>query len=262
MLEQFKVSHDDAIFARGDDLRGAVSEVFEKMGVPPDDASLAADVLVLADLRGVDSHGVSNMLRSYIDGYPRRLDQSAPGLEDHPGDPQHRPPWIPTGGWARSLLPRPWTSPSGRPRPLVSAWWPLATPATWGWRRTTRCWALEHDMIGVCMTSCPPSMLPTFGAEPRLGTNPIAVAVPTNNEAPFVYDAATSSVAVNKIRIAQRLGADIPARLAGQPRRRPHHGGRTGPQTTIGSCRWAATGSWAPTKGTACPAWSTSWPGC
>ena len=36
--------------------------------------------------------------------------------------------------------------------------------------------ALEHDMIGICMTSCPPSVLPTFGAEPRLGTNPIAIA--------------------------------------------------------------------------------------
>jgi LDH2 family malate/lactate/ureidoglycolate dehydrogenase len=54
-------------------------------------------------------------------------------------------------------------------------------------------------------------VLPTFGAEPRLGTNPIAIAVPTGDEAPFVFDAATSSVAVNKIRIAQRLGADIPA---------------------------------------------------
>ena len=69
--------------------------------------------------------------------------------------------------------------------------------------------ALEHDMIGVCMTSAPPRMVPTFGAEPRLGTNPIAVAVPARNEPPFVFDAATSSVAQNKIEIARRLGADL-----------------------------------------------------
>ena len=69
--------------------------------------------------------------------------------------------------------------------------------------------ALEHDMIGVCMTSAPPRMVPTFGAEPRLGTNPIAVAVPSRHEAPFVFDAATSSVAQNKIEIARRLGADL-----------------------------------------------------
>ena len=69
--------------------------------------------------------------------------------------------------------------------------------------------ALEHDMIGVCMTSAPPRMVPTFGAEPRLGTNPIAVAVPARNEPPIVFDAATSSVAQNKIEIARRLGADL-----------------------------------------------------
>ncbi len=69
--------------------------------------------------------------------------------------------------------------------------------------------ALEHDMIGICMTSCPPRVLPTFGAEARLGTNPIAVAVPADKEPPFVFDAATSSVAQNKIEIARRLDATL-----------------------------------------------------
>ena len=69
MLEQFKVSHDDAEFVQGDDLKKTVANIFEKLGVPPEDALLAADVQVLADLRGVDSHGVSNMLKSYITGY-------------------------------------------------------------------------------------------------------------------------------------------------------------------------------------------------
>ncbi|MDP6495009.1 MAG: Ldh family oxidoreductase, partial [Dehalococcoidia bacterium] len=45
-----------------------VKSLFEKMGVPPADASLGADVVVTADLRGVDSHGVSNMVRGYIRG--------------------------------------------------------------------------------------------------------------------------------------------------------------------------------------------------
>ena len=77
--------------------------------------------------------------------------------------------------------------------------------------------ALEHDMIGVCMTSCPPLVVPTFGAEPRLGTNPIAVAVPAKNEPPFVFDAATSSVAGNKVHIARRLGVKMePGWLADQ----------------------------------------------
>ncbi len=69
--------------------------------------------------------------------------------------------------------------------------------------------ALEHDMIGVCMTGCPPSVLPTFGAEPRLGTNPIALAAPAGEEPPFVFDAATSVVAGNKLGLASRLGVDL-----------------------------------------------------
>src|SRR5207245_9394324 len=59
--------------------------------------------------------------------------------------------------------------------------------------------ALPHDMIGVCLTAPGPRVLPTFGAEPRLGTNPIAVAVPAATEPPFVFDAATSTVAETQI---------------------------------------------------------------
>ena len=69
MLEQFKVGHDEAEFVKGDDLKSKVAAIFERLGVPEEDAELGADVLVLADLRGVDSHGVSNMLRSYVNGY-------------------------------------------------------------------------------------------------------------------------------------------------------------------------------------------------
>lgn len=70
--------------------------------------------------------------------------------------------------------------------------------------------ALSHDMIGACMTSIPVAVLPTFGADPRLGMNPTAGAVPANTELPFVFDAATSSVASNKIEVAHRLGINIP----------------------------------------------------
>jgi LDH2 family malate/lactate/ureidoglycolate dehydrogenase len=70
--------------------------------------------------------------------------------------------------------------------------------------------ALKHDMIGLCMTSSPPEMVPPFGAETRLGTNPIALAAPADREAPFVYDAATTVVAGNKIGLVRRLGAKVP----------------------------------------------------
>ena len=70
--------------------------------------------------------------------------------------------------------------------------------------------ALPHDMIGVCMTATGPDVAPTFGRAPRLGTNPIAIAAPTREERPWVFDMATSVVPVNKVRNARRMGTLLP----------------------------------------------------
>jgi LDH2 family malate/lactate/ureidoglycolate dehydrogenase len=209
MLEQFKVSHDDAIFAQSDALKKMVTEIFEKMGVTPEDSQLAADVLVLADLRGVDSHGVSNMLRTYVRNYqegeinPRpnwKILRETPGTAAIDSDRGH----------GIIMTPKAMDIAIKKAKEVGVGMVTIGNARHLGMASYHAMRALEHDMIGVCMTSCPPSMLPTFGAEPRLGTNPIAVAVPAGSEPPFVYDAATSSVAVNKIRIAARLGVDIP----------------------------------------------------
>jgi len=65
-------------------------------------------------------------------------------------------------------------------------------------------------MIGVAMTQGGAYMTPTYGAKAILGVNPIGFAAPTREEAPFIFDASTSSVAVNKIVLARRLGVNIP----------------------------------------------------
>src|SRR3954468_14561301 len=67
MLEIFRVKEGDAVRIRPNDLRSVVTAIFEKLGATEANAAQAADVLVTADVRGVDSHGVSNMLRSYIE---------------------------------------------------------------------------------------------------------------------------------------------------------------------------------------------------
>jgi LDH2 family malate/lactate/ureidoglycolate dehydrogenase len=75
--------------------------------------------------------------------------------------------------------------------------------------------AVPHDMIGLSMTSGGLQVAPTWGAEPIIGLNPIGVAVPAGEEEPFVFDASMSSVAGNKIRLAQRLGVPVlPAWIA------------------------------------------------
>ncbi len=208
MLEQFRVNLDEAEFVPSEDLKATVAGVFEKMGGEPADAQLGADVLVVADLRGVDSHGVSNMLKSYITGYqngqinPRpnwKIVRETPSTANIDSD----------RGLGIIITPKAMDIAIQKAKNVGVGMVTIGNARHLGMASYHAMMALEHDMIGVCMTSCPPLVVPTFGAEPRLGTNPIAVAAPAKNEPPFVFDAATSSVAGNKIGIARRLGVKM-----------------------------------------------------
>ena len=69
MLDRFKVPKEDIVKVEHESLKETVTQIFEKMGILPEDAKEGADVLVSTDLRGVETHGVSNMLRSYVERY-------------------------------------------------------------------------------------------------------------------------------------------------------------------------------------------------
>ena len=208
MLPRFRVNLEEAINVSGDDLRATVAAIFEKVGVPAEDAELGADVLVLADLRGVDSHGVSNMLRSYLGGYQRGEINPLPNISIV-RETAATASIDSDRGLGTIVTPKAMDIAIQKAKEVGVGMVTIGNSRHLGMASYHAMRALEHDMIGVCMTSAPPRMVPTFGAEPRLGTNPIAVAVPARNEAPFVFDAATSSVAQNKIEIARRLGADL-----------------------------------------------------
>jgi LDH2 family malate/lactate/ureidoglycolate dehydrogenase len=70
--------------------------------------------------------------------------------------------------------------------------------------------ALEKDMVGMAMTNASPLVAPTFANERLLGTNPIAVAIPTGEEPPFIADFATTTAANGKLEILQRKGEEAP----------------------------------------------------
>ncbi len=208
MLEQFKVKQEDTVRVKESPLRTTVSAVFEKMGVPPDDAALATDVLVTADLRGVDTHGVSNMLRNYVARFqegainPRpdwRIVRETPATATIDADAGH----------GIIMTPKAMDIAISKAKDTGVGMVTVNNARHLGMASYHAMRALEHDMIGVCMTSCPPTVVPTFAAEPRLGTNPIALAAPAKDEAPFVFDAATSVIPDNKVLIARRLGIDL-----------------------------------------------------
>ncbi len=209
MADTFKLKEEDTVRVTEANLRQTAVSIFEKMGVPKDDCRLAADAMVTADLRGVASHGVSNILQKYVSAYQQ-------------GTTNPRPKWSivrespstasidSDGGLGIIIAPKAMEIAIDKARKVGLGMVTVMNGRHLGMASYHAMLALKHDMIGMCMTSVGPGMLPTFGAEPRLGTNPIAVAAPADKEAPFVFDAATTVVAANKLTLARRLGARLP----------------------------------------------------
>ena len=69
MVERLRVTEEESMRVAESDLREVVMAIFLKCDVPQEDAERATDVLLTADLRGVESHGVSNSLRGYVQGF-------------------------------------------------------------------------------------------------------------------------------------------------------------------------------------------------
>lgn len=208
MLERFKVPEEDQVRIPEDSLRETVTAVFEKMGVLPEDAALGADVLTSTDLRGVETHGVSNMLRAYVDQYnkgtlnPRpdwKVTREAPGTAVIDAD----------RGLAVILGPKAMNMAIEKARTVGVGMVTMFNAGHSGGIGHHATLAAKHDMVGLVTTAGGVLVVPTFGAEPRLGTNPIAMAAPAKTEPFFLYDAATSAIAGNKLGLARRVNADM-----------------------------------------------------
>ena len=208
ILERFKVPRKDQVLVPEAELRRTVTRIFEKLRVSPDDAAEAADVLTMTDLRGVETHGVSNMLRRYVSDYKAGRLDPRPGwrvVRESPGtaviDAERRLGIILGPKAMRLAIEKARTVGVG-----------VVTVFNSGHFGAIGHYAMEavgHDMVGVCFTGAGLSVVPTFASKPLLGTNPIALAAPARHEAPMLFDAATSAIAGNKIRLAIRVGSPL-----------------------------------------------------
>ncbi len=220
MLERFKVPKEDEVRVPEQSLRATVKAIFEKMGVPPEDAAVGADTLVSTDLRGVETHGVSNMLRAYVRQYtqgslnPRpnwRITRETPGTAVMDAD----------RGLAVILGPRAMQMAVEKAKKVGVGAVIMFNAGHSGGIGHHAMLAARQDMVGMVMTAGGLSVLPTFGAEPRLGTNPIAIAAPAKKEPFFLFDAATSAIAGNKLGLAERVGANMLPGWIADPEGRP-----------------------------------------
>jgi LDH2 family malate/lactate/ureidoglycolate dehydrogenase len=208
MLDRFHVPKADQVRVSEAALRRCVTEIFISCGVSPEDAADGADVLVWADLRGVETHGVSNMMRQYVTGFqngdlnPRpalTLLREKPASASFDGD---RGLGILQGKKAMQVA-------IEKARNVGVGVVTIRNSAHLGAVGHFAMQAANEGLIGVCMTSISKYVLPTFGAEPRLGTNPISIAAPAQSQPYFIFDAATSTISGNKIGLARRVGANI-----------------------------------------------------
>ena len=211
-LEIFKVSEEEAIHVSDTWLFDITKKIFEHVGVSSEDASQAADVLVQADLRGVDSHGVSNMLRNYVASYQEGTYNPTPSWEIV-RERASTATIEADQGLGIIIAPKAMKIAIQKAKQTGFGVVTIRNSAHMGMASYHAMLALEHDMIGVSMSAIGSGVFPTFGSEGRFGTNPIAIAAPALNMHPFVFDIATSIVAGNKLRLAKRLGTVMPAGL-------------------------------------------------
>jgi L-2-hydroxycarboxylate dehydrogenase (NAD+) len=188
-----------------EELRAFVRRALEAANVRADDAALAAEVLVTSDVRGIESHGVARLERFYIDR-----------IRDGIIDPQARESILretPTtlAIDAGNALGHP-VSVRAMQRTIDKALASGCAVATvshsnhFGIAGYYAMQALEHDCIGIASTNAGRLAVPTGGRQLMLGTNPFAYAVPAQDGDAFVLDMATTTVALGKLEIAQRLG--------------------------------------------------------
>src|SRR5882762_3546327 len=208
ILERFKVPAKDQVHVSEAALRRTVTQIFEKLGLSKEDAAEGADVLTMTDLRGVETHGVSNMLRQYVRDYKAGKLDPRPGwrvVRQSPGtaviDAERRL-GIMVGPKAMRLA-------IEKARRVGVGVVTVFNSGHFGAIGHYAMQAAEQGMVGVCFTGAGLSVVPTFAAKPLLGTNPIALAAPARHEAPMLFDAATSAIAGNKIRLAIRVGSPL-----------------------------------------------------
>ena len=191
-----------------DDLFSFTKAVFRKIGCSEEDAHEATKVLISADLRGIDSHGVAR-LSGYIRLHQVGRINTRPGIKI-----VHETPSTATvdgdKGLGLVVAPNAMNIAIEKAKQVGSGWVSVKNSNHYGIAAAHAMLALEHDMIGISMTNASALVAPTFSVERMLGTNPICVAIPAGKQPAFVADLATTTAANGKLEILQRKNIDAP----------------------------------------------------
>lgn len=189
-------------------LHAFTRDVFITMGCSPEHAELASTVLLSADLRGIDSHGVAR-LSGYIRLWEAGRINAKPDIKIVHETPSTA---VVDGDSGLGLVVAPFAMQVAIDKAKIAGtgWVSVRNSNHFGIAGYHAMMALQQDMIGMAMTNASPLVAPTFATERMLGTNPIAVAIPANQQPAFVADFATTTAANGKLEILQRKEQEAP----------------------------------------------------
>lgn len=198
----------DSVLVTEANLRVFTQNIFTAMGCSTAHAELAADVLLKADLRGIDSHGVAR-----LSGYIRLWQKSRINPTPHIRIIHETATTATVDGDAGlGLVVAPFAMQIAleKAEKYGSGWVAVRNSNHFGIAGYHALMAVEKDMIGYAMTNASPLVAPTFSSERLLGTNPMCYAFPAGQYPPVIVDMATSAAANGKLEIAQRLNKQVP----------------------------------------------------
>ncbi len=201
------MNSENGVF-RADSLRAFCEEVFLSCGMVREDAAIVADSLVQANLRGVDSHGVTRvgiyvkrLKMGLVNPHPNvEVVRESPGMLLVDGD----------NGMGQVVGVRALELGLERSRESGGVSVGVRRSNHYGAGAYYVQRAVARDTIAFAYSNAPPTMAPWGGVDPYIGTNPYAYGVPAGEHRPIILDMATSIVARGKIILAAERGDSIP----------------------------------------------------
>ena len=189
-----------------------MTAVFEKMGVPTEDARLCADVLLESDRRGIESHGCNRFKPIYIDRIKSGILNPVTKIDILKETPTTAV-LDANDGMGMVASKKAMDMCIEKAHKYGMGMVAVRNSSHYGIAGYWTGLAAKENMIGISGTNARPSVAPTFGVENMLGTNPLTFSMSTDEPFPFTLDCATSVIQNGKIEYYARINHDTPKGL-------------------------------------------------
>ena len=200
---------EDVVWVKFEVMENFIVDVFKGLGVPEEDAKICADVLITANKRGIDSHGINRLKPIYYDRIKMGIQHPVTKFEIVKEAPATA---LVDGhdGMGMVIAKRSMELAIEKAKKYGLGMVAAKNSTHYGIAGYYCLMAVKEGMIGITGTNARPSVAPTFGVENMLGTNPLSFGIPTDEDFPFVLDCATSVSQRGKIELYARMNKEIP----------------------------------------------------